>query len=73
MKVSIDRDECISCGLCWSDCPEVFEEEAGDGKSAVIAALRTGGDPAKGEAPEALRAKAEDAAAACPVSVIHIE
>jgi ferredoxin len=73
MKVSIDRDQCISCGVCWSQCPEVFEEDSGDGKSSVVAALRAGGDPARGEAPESLRASAEDAAAACPVSVIKVE
>jgi len=73
MKVSIDRDQCISCGLCWSDCPEIFEEDPGDGKSSVVAGLRSGGDPAKGEAPEELRGKAEGAAANCPVAIIGVE
>ncbi|WP_313163112.1 ferredoxin [Sedimentibacter sp.] len=25
MKAIVDRDACISCGLCVSLCPEVFE------------------------------------------------
>ncbi len=24
MKVTIDQDDCISCGLCVETCPEVF-------------------------------------------------
>ena len=24
MKISIDKDKCIKCGLCASMCPEVF-------------------------------------------------
>ncbi|MGA2762391.1 MAG: ferredoxin [Spirochaetia bacterium] len=31
MKVSIDRKECTSCALCWSDCPDIFEEDPKDG------------------------------------------
>jgi len=73
MKVTIDRDQCISCSLCWSDCPEIFEEDASDNKSSVVEALRVGGDSSKGEAPEGLRAKAEAAASNCPVAIIHIE
>ncbi len=25
MKATVDQDTCISCGLCVSVCPEVFE------------------------------------------------
>lgn len=34
MKIEIDRDGCISCGLCAEICPEVFHI-AEDGLSAV--------------------------------------
>ena len=34
MKASIDRDGCISCGLCASTCPEVFRM-ADDGLAEV--------------------------------------
>ncbi len=27
MKVTITQDNCISCGVCSGDCPEVFEED----------------------------------------------
>lgn len=73
MKISIDRGECTSCGLCWSDCPDVFEESPHDGLSSIVGRLRLHGNPALGEAPESLREAAQAAADGCPVSVIHVE
>ncbi|MGN0639697.1 MAG: ferredoxin [Oscillospiraceae bacterium] len=59
MKIEIDRDGCIGCGLCAEICPEVFRI-AEDGLSTVI--------------PDAsgLDDKVGEAADACPVSVIHL-
>ncbi len=36
MKVKIDEELCMGCGVCPSICPEVFEM-ADDGKAKVIA------------------------------------
>ncbi|HTP58146.1 MAG TPA: ferredoxin [Spirochaetia bacterium] len=74
MKVSIDpRQDCTSCGLCWSDCPDIFEEAHDDNLSRIVEKLRVGGDVSIGEAPESLRASAQSAADGCPVSIIHVE
>ncbi|MGO5358122.1 ferredoxin [Anaerofustis sp. LCP19S3_F7] len=35
MKLRINKDSCISCGLCVSLCEDIFEIES-DGKSGVI-------------------------------------
>jgi ferredoxin len=35
MKATLDRDGCISCGLCAETCPEVFRM-ADDGVAEVI-------------------------------------
>jgi len=35
MKVTIDREECISCGVCWDECPEFFEQNDEDEWSHV--------------------------------------
>ena len=59
MKIEIDRDGCISCGLCAEICPEVFRI-AEDGLSTVIPGA-SGSDDKVGEAADA-----------CPVSVIHL-
>ena len=60
MKIEIDRDGCIGCGLCAEICPEVFHI-AEDGLSAVIPGA-SGSDE-----------KVIEAAENCPVDVIHLE
>ena len=72
-KVTIDRDDCISCGLCWDTCPEFFEENTDDGFSQVVEKYRVGGDISEGEAPEELDECVRDSADGCPVEIIHIE
>jgi len=72
MRVRIDRDECISCATCWEGCPEVFEEGPEDGFSQIIEQYRVDGDLAQGEVPEE-ESCVREAAADCPVEIIHIE
>ncbi len=72
MRVSIDRDNCISCGSCWQDCPDFFQEGPADGFSQVVERYRLGGDIAEGEAPPDLAACVRQAADDCPVEVIHV-
>ena len=62
MKASVNRDECIGCGLCAGICPEVFEMDD-ENLAAVIA------DPV----PTEVEAQAQEAADSCPVSAITIE
>ena len=61
MKVTIDRDGCISCSLCADTCPEVFRI-AEDGLAEVYAL------PSEKEIDEV-----REAAENCPVSVIMTE
>ena len=61
MKATIDREGCISCGLCASTCPEVFQM-ADDGRAEVCA------DPV----PESVEDATAEARDNCPVSVIVI-
>ncbi|MGC8837466.1 MAG: ferredoxin [Anaerolineae bacterium] len=72
VKVTLDREECISCGACWADCPEFFEE-GDDGLSQVVERYQVGGNPAEGLAPEDLADCVRSAAEGCPVEVIHVE
>jgi ferredoxin len=73
MKVTIDREECIDCGVCYAECPEVFEEDDADGTSGIVEAYRVGGNPAVGQVPEEMAECLRTAADGCPVEAIHIE
>lgn len=72
IMVTIEREECILCGACWVDCPDVFEEGPDEGLSQIVAAYQVGGDPATGEVPTELEDCVEDAALGCPVEIIHV-
>lgn len=61
MKAEIDRDGCISCGLCPNICPEVFTM-ADDGLAEAY-----------GEVTADNLDSAKEAAEGCPVSVITVE
>ena len=60
MKVDIDKEGCIACGMCVNICPEVFRF-GGDGKAEPYA-------DAQGH-----EAEVAEAADSCPVSVISYE
>ncbi len=71
VKAVIDREGCISCGACWTNCPEFFEENPDDNFSQVLEKYRTGG-LGEGEAPDDLVDCVLQAADDCPVQVIHV-
>lgn len=62
MKAEIDREGCISCGLCVETCPQVFRF-ADDGRAEVYT------DPV----PEEAEDTAKEAAEGCPTEVIKVE
>ena len=62
MKVTLDHEGCIGCGLCVSTCPAVFGLAA-DGKAEVVQT------PISEEEKDGARLSAEN----CPVSVIKAE
>ncbi len=70
VKVVIDRDGCISCGACWTGCPEFFQENMEDNRSGVIEKYRKG-NLGEGEAPPELEDCVKEAAERCPAQVIH--
>ena len=61
MKVTIDKEECIGCGLCATICEDVFE--MADDKATVTVDL----------VPADLETDVQDAVDSCPVSVIFAE
>lgn len=73
MNVTIDRDGCIGCGVCWSTCPDVFEQNQDDTHSQIVNKYRTGAKLGEGEIPKELEECASNAADGCPVQVIRVE
>jgi ferredoxin len=61
MRVTVDEETCIGCGLCAETCPEVFELK--DDKA--IAKME--------EVPEDLVESCREAAEECPVEAIQVE
>lgn len=62
MKASIDRDGCISCGLCAATCAGVFRMAEDELAEVYVDKI-----------PEELEDAAIEAAENCPVSVITVE
>ena len=60
MKIIVDKDACIGCGLCAQMAPDVYEMQ---GDLAVVKA---------GDMPAAQAADAKSAADQCPVSAIVV-
>ena len=62
MKALVDEDVCISCELCVSTCPDVFQMNDDGFAEAVV-------DPVPSEQEDCAR----EAADICPVTAIEIE
>jgi len=62
MKVRVDEDLCIGCGICESTAPEVFSLENGPVAEVIM-------DPVEAEFQETARQVAED----CPEEAIEVE
>lgn len=71
MKITIDREGCIGCGVCEALCPEVFKL-LDDAKSGIVEKYRKE-SLGKGEVGDNLATCVENAKTSCPAEVIKIE
>ncbi len=62
MKAFVDKDLCISCGLCVQTCPDVFSWDDDDKAEAIDA-----------EVPEELEEDVQEAADGCPTDAISVQ
>lgn len=70
--VTIERDECISCGQCWEICPDYFEQAEDDGFSQIKTTYRSNDSLGAGVVPDELADCIEEAADGCPVEIISV-
>jgi ferredoxin len=70
--VTVERDGCISCGQCWAICPEFFEEDPDDSRSAVAEGYRIAGKLDEGSAPDKFEECLRVAEETCPAEVIRV-
>lgn len=61
MKPRVNKDGCISCGICVSICPEVFQFDANGAAEAIVNSV-----------PDGKFSEVEEARDSCPVNVIDI-
>ena len=62
MKVKINRDTCIGCGVCETLCPEMFEM---DDENIAVAKRE--------DVPADFELDVQSAADSCPVNAIEID
>lgn len=72
MRVTIDREGCIECGVCEATCPDIFELKDNE-KARIVPGCRVDGQPAVGEVSDDQAACAKTAESSCPVSVIKAD
>ncbi|MFW5928029.1 MAG: ferredoxin [Thermoplasmatota archaeon] len=69
VKVTIDQDACIACGMCYNICPEVYEDD-GSGTAQLVEEYRETVD--EGYVPDNIDCT-QDGADSCPVDAIQLE
>ncbi|MGC9542455.1 ferredoxin [Streptomyces sp. UG1] len=62
MRLRVDRERCIGAGMCALTAPEVFDQDADDGRVLLLHA----------EPPAAHRAAAQMAVGVCPSGAITL-
>lgn len=71
--ITIDRNNCVSCGTCWESCPGFFEQSPDDTFSRIVEQYRQDGQIGRGKPPAGSEECARDAADLCPAQVITAE
>jgi ferredoxin len=51
MDVKVNRADCTSCGICWIECPELFEQNEDDDLCQIILKHRSGDNLEKDTVP----------------------
>ncbi len=75
IRVIVDRDTCIGCGVAPATCPDVFVLGDDNGKNRVVDdwSVKLDEHESIGEVPEDLKDCVQAAVDACPVQAIRFE
>lgn len=73
VKIKVDRNLCIGCGVAPTLCSEVFELEEGKNRVVPEFSLETNELLSIGEVDDSLKECVETAAKSCPVEAISLE
>jgi len=73
MKVTINRQECTSCGTCRETCPDMFGENPTGSLNQIVEKYRLKGTIAEGVPPEKFGDCTLRAAEGCCSEIIPIE
>lgn len=71
VKVKIDKETCIGCGICTATCDEVFELGS-DGKASITEKYIRSGDGSEGDVPADVGC-VDSAVETCPMNAISKE
>ncbi|MGQ9597188.1 MAG: ferredoxin [Thermoproteota archaeon] len=71
-RVTVDKDTCIACGVCYSTCPEVFESDD-EGKSQIVSKYRSSSSGSEGVVDDSVVDCVQSAKDTCPVQAITVE
>ncbi|MCC6017053.1 MAG: ferredoxin [Desulfurococcaceae archaeon] len=75
VKVSVNKETCIACGVCWALVPDVFELDPNTGKTRIRTPYVTNDNDkvSEGNIPSELVDAVKNAANSCPTGSIIVE
>ncbi len=74
-KVSVNKELCIACGVCWALAPDVFELDPATGKTKIKPPYLTKDTESvsEGSLPDNIVETTKNAASSCPTGAISVE
>ncbi|MEM1644298.1 MAG: ferredoxin [Ignisphaera sp.] len=74
VKVAVNKELCIACGVCWALVPDVFELDPNTGKTRIKSPYVTNDKDniSEGNIPDELQESVKNAASSCPTGAIIV-
>lgn len=74
VKVTVNKETCIACGVCWALAPDVFEMDPATGKTKIKSPYISNDSEnmSEGNIPDEFTDTAKNAATSCPTGAITV-